>query len=841
MKPAALALSLALLVVAGTLSLALPARGEDLSGSFGGDLRVAVQGFTGLDPTQAAAADRTVLELMYDALGRIDPVTLEVQPWAAASWAWDGDKNITVTLRRDLRFHDGSAYDADDVVSSLRKYERGGVARWSVSVVDALTVRFDFTAFNASAYDYRTTKEAGPGLFWTEAVTAPLAWDASGTRKYSGPFAVASFTPDPNPTDGAPEGRLVLSPNTYHFSGRPFLDSITYAWPYTVARIPRLVGNQTEYYTATDDAGCALMFRDVHFIGWKMLGNDLTDTRDCVASHGGFSDGNNRSLLHPDPAFSMPHVLTAKNPGTDFLYFGFSYSPGSLFIGSPGTQGQKLRSAIYQFVNKLNYRDIEPNTAITHGIVNRMNAPWAPANCPPWTPCDVAVDAGFVGIGTGKATNTGPGNRALDAAQVVDRDGDGIRELSDGTPISFQFLAPSFALGPRLTTMASDFALQLRSAAIDVSVAVFDTQAALDAAIANCTSCMYIARYGDATPLPDWIYTVPEIVNADDTDADLHLNLGAAASYSASARALHVGHVSHLVGASADLLPVLHYDALEAYDFQSFEGWVNTFDGINNVWSFSRLRLPALGSLTAKVSVFPLTGLRAGETTVVQAEVRDQDGDAVANATVTFSAASGSFANATGVTGSDGTYRTTYAAPATVAARTDVTILATVTRDQYVGTQASGALTLHPAAMGTLVVGVNRGRPVVDSNTTVRINITVTDGTGAAVSGAIVVVRTDLPGGVFSRTSGTTNATGVITVDFRAVVKQGMTYQILATASAPGYQEATGGASLFVSSDLGEVPVVETTRNVPGFEAWAAIGAVAVVFAVVALRRRRED
>src|SRR5207249_8597171 len=236
------------LLMAGILAGASHARGLDLTGAYGGDLRVALQGFGGLDPRTASVADHKALELVYDSLARADQVTLELKSWAAASWAWDGDRNISVTLRDDLRWSDGSPYNAYDVAVALSQYQSGGVSRWQIGVADAHTLRFDFTSVTAG--------EAGPGLFYTEGLTASIAWDRNLTNRFSGPFSVQTYMP-------GPPGQLVLAANVYHFSGRPNLHTVTYKWPYTFDYGPNNA-------TKANDAACALMFRDVHLIGWSL-------------------------------------------------------------------------------------------------------------------------------------------------------------------------------------------------------------------------------------------------------------------------------------------------------------------------------------------------------------------------------------------------------------------------------------------------------------------------------------------------------------------------------------------------------------------------------------------
>jgi len=164
---AALAVGLAFALLAGMFAgLSSSAKAQVLSGAYGGDLKVALQDFGGTDPpldptAPLIASDRTVLELLYDSLGRIDPTTLAMKPWAATGWTYDTvNKTMTVTLRTDLKFSNGESYNANDVRYSLLQYRTGGVNRWAITVVDTYTLRLNFTTV--------TVGEAGPGLFFTE-------------------------------------------------------------------------------------------------------------------------------------------------------------------------------------------------------------------------------------------------------------------------------------------------------------------------------------------------------------------------------------------------------------------------------------------------------------------------------------------------------------------------------------------------------------------------------------------------------------------------------------------------------------------------------------------------
>src|SRR3989475_10428853 len=108
---AAAILGFVLLLLRSTARPAAAAHG-DLSGLYGGNLRVSVRNALKLNPFTPTDADSwKVIPLVYDSLARIDPFTPPPAPWAAASWSGSGS-TLTVTLRSDLAFPHGSAAPA---------------------------------------------------------------------------------------------------------------------------------------------------------------------------------------------------------------------------------------------------------------------------------------------------------------------------------------------------------------------------------------------------------------------------------------------------------------------------------------------------------------------------------------------------------------------------------------------------------------------------------------------------------------------------------------------------------------------------------------------------------
>jgi len=112
-----------------------------------------------LDPHAVTAVnDFRILMNVYDGLVRYAPGTLEVEPALAESWEISDDGTVyTFTLREGVKFHDGSAFDAEAVVFNFDRmlkedhpYHNTGPfplsfffgAVQSVEAVDARTVRF---------------------------------------------------------------------------------------------------------------------------------------------------------------------------------------------------------------------------------------------------------------------------------------------------------------------------------------------------------------------------------------------------------------------------------------------------------------------------------------------------------------------------------------------------------------------------------------------------------------------------------------------------------------------------------------------------------------------------
>ena len=87
----------------------------------------------GLDPhKQSAISSLRVLELIYDSLLGFDK-DMRLVPSLAESWKWSDDgKTLAMTLRKDVKFHNGDLFTSDDVLFSFQRLldeKAGAVAR----------------------------------------------------------------------------------------------------------------------------------------------------------------------------------------------------------------------------------------------------------------------------------------------------------------------------------------------------------------------------------------------------------------------------------------------------------------------------------------------------------------------------------------------------------------------------------------------------------------------------------------------------------------------------------------------------------------------------------------
>jgi peptide/nickel transport system substrate-binding protein len=215
-----LSLSLAAVaVLAGTSAAGLRAS------SAGGTLVVGrTADVNTLDPQKATAFQVVqTLDLVYGTLVQLNS-TLDIVPGLAKSWKFsNGSQTLTLNLRPNVRYHDGSSFDSSDVAASLNRIldpATGAVARSNLSDIDNIQTPGPLTVvLNLKDPDVPILAALA------DLNTAIIAKGdiASGaftkTPNGTGPFKFASWTPNQS---------LRLTANTSYWGGAPKLAGVEF-------------------------------------------------------------------------------------------------------------------------------------------------------------------------------------------------------------------------------------------------------------------------------------------------------------------------------------------------------------------------------------------------------------------------------------------------------------------------------------------------------------------------------------------------------------------------------------------------------------------------------------
>lgn len=258
----------------------------------GGELAGGMNGLVSAD--HSAAQHQSFVNLMT--LVKLDS-NLESQPYLAESWEVSEDATtLTFTLRDDVRWHDGQATDAEDVVFS---YERAtnpetgfpNPAFWDnyagIEQLDARTVRLTMEP-HADYLDPWRTFAILPEHLLGDVPATELGQHPYGTQcpVGNGPFVFSEHRPQESWTFTAnPDFPTGLG-------GRPYVDRYVYrVVPEPTTLLTDLLTEQADVYVkmSPDQAerveaedGIELVsfqFRDVEFIVWNSRLPELSDAR----------------------------------------------------------------------------------------------------------------------------------------------------------------------------------------------------------------------------------------------------------------------------------------------------------------------------------------------------------------------------------------------------------------------------------------------------------------------------------------------------------------------------------------------------------------------------------
>lgn len=143
---------------------------------------------------------------VWDTLITRDPESGEFAPLLATQWSWIDETTLEMTLREGVSFHDGSSFEADDVVATLsyaanpdNRIVSQQVASWieSVEKTGDHTIRIHTRGPAPSAMEFLSTQLA---IFPADYFTGPAGQSAAPLPIGTGPFQYTEYSPGGNIT-----------------------------------------------------------------------------------------------------------------------------------------------------------------------------------------------------------------------------------------------------------------------------------------------------------------------------------------------------------------------------------------------------------------------------------------------------------------------------------------------------------------------------------------------------------------------------------------------------------------------------------------------------------------
>jgi peptide/nickel transport system substrate-binding protein len=203
-----------------------------------------------------------VLEQLYGTLTELD-ANLEVVPGLAESWQVSGDgRTITMVLRQNVGFADGSAFDSADVKASLdriREEATGAVAAASLASVTAVDApdpaTVVLTLSGPDAGILAALASVNLAMLPSDATEQALQATPNGT----GPFTLTQRTPNQS---------IVLAPNQRFWGGAPRLPSLEF----------RVIPDETSIVSAMQSGNVGFAVFDDPLVAQSAEGSGLTVT-----------------------------------------------------------------------------------------------------------------------------------------------------------------------------------------------------------------------------------------------------------------------------------------------------------------------------------------------------------------------------------------------------------------------------------------------------------------------------------------------------------------------------------------------------------------------------------
>jgi peptide/nickel transport system substrate-binding protein len=398
----------------------------------------------GLTRDDAMAA--TIASLTQAPLIRQHPATRALEPWLAERWDVSADgRTLTLTLRRDLAWSDGTPFTADDV-------------RFTIETVLDASVQSPFAA--------RFTTGSGAA----EVVT-PHAWSAIVRMPADAAGGALAAVVD-LPIHPAHALREARAAGRLHTAWGPGAAAAAFAGmgPFALqSREPgRLVLERNARYWRADEAGEPLPYLD------RVVLQVRRDGRAHLAEIQ--SDGAD-VLADPLPIEEYPEARRAERGGAvALLERGVATRPLAFwFCLSP----QRDRDPRWAFVRQAEFR-----RALSHAVDREQFAQtvFFGQAVPVWGVVTPGSPRYFNPNVPRYPPDAGAVRELMAQAGLQDRDGNGVLDHASGATARFEAIAPE---GGRMQEAARALTRSLAAAGVDVEMR-FLPEAGLQARLATC-------------------------------------------------------------------------------------------------------------------------------------------------------------------------------------------------------------------------------------------------------------------------------------------------------------------------------------------------------------------
>jgi ABC-type transport system substrate-binding protein len=513
---------------------------------------------------------RKVLSQMYQTLLTRDPDTLELTPWLAAEYPTFNESELSYTVKlRPAKWSDGSELTSEDVAFTVNLIKEFKVPRYfskwkfvnKIETLDKRTVKFYLDKPKAIFI----TRTLGTPIV-SKKEWSKIAEEVRGTEKPlkallnykvekpigSGPFVLKEWR----------EGTYIYLERNEHFFGKDQEINGRALGPY-------IDGSIFKFYGTSDAAILALKKGAIDMFWWGIQPGYLDDLK------------------------GESEIQLFYNERSALYYMGFN-------VRKAPFDDPALRRAIATLIDKdfVITRILQENGVKMTSIVPPGNAFWHCPELPTYgdglSKEERAKDAYRILKEAGYTWETAPVD---DAGKVVQ--GKGIR-LPNGEPMEpFTILTPPTDYDPLRAMSGTIIQEWLKAVGMPASAKPMAFGALLDQVKVKHDFDAFILGYGALSLDPDYLRSFFHSRNdksrgwnmsgyknpAYDRIADESANL-----VDRDERRKLIWEMQQILLRDVPYIPLYNPKLIEGVRTGKFEGWVETLEGIGNLWSFCSIK-----------------------------------------------------------------------------------------------------------------------------------------------------------------------------------------------------------------------------------------------------------